>query len=88
MLFWLESYHSVALNLNLLVLDLVRRVARSHNGILAGHAAAESTLELGAKCERVEVGRLIFGEDDTLFGERLVLHALQTVLDVVDLSMG
>lgn len=81
----------IALDFDLLVLDIVLRLPflpRSHDSVLAGHTAIKGALELGAEGKGVQVGGLIFGKDDALLGEGLVLHAGKTMLNVVDLGVG
>lgn len=41
---------------------------RSHDGVLAAHAMAQGTVELGAEGKLLHVVRLLLGEDDTLGG--------------------
>ena len=40
--------------------------ARSHDGVLAGHAATESAVELGTEGQLVEIVRLFFAQGDAL----------------------
>lgn len=58
-----------------------------HDGILAGHAAVESAVELGAEGELAELVRLLFGQGHALLRERLVLHSRQPGFDVADLRL-
>lgn len=65
---------------------LVQDGFAAHDGVLAGHASAESTLNLGSQGELVQVVSLLCGGHESLSLQRLVLETLHAVAVVVDLG--
>ena len=63
-------------------------LARPHDGILAGHATVERALQLGAQSELLQVDALLLGQVHALLCQSLVLHAVESISNVGDLSNG
>lgn len=53
---------------------------------MAGHPPVQSPFELGSQGEFAKIVHLLLGKDNSLLAEGLVLHAVQALLDVLDLS--
>lgn len=65
-----------------------RRLARPHDGILAGHATVERALELSAQGELLQVDALLLGQVNALLRQSLVLHAVEPIANVGNLGDG
>ena len=71
--------------LDLLLLGNVARFSLAHNGVLAAHPPAEGAIELGSEGQLIEVGALFLGKSDPLLCKSLIFHAIEAILDVLDL---
>jgi hypothetical protein len=58
----------------------------AHDSVLASHPPAQSALDLSPESEFVQVVRLLLRGDESLFVERLVLKALEAIVEVEDVG--
>lgn len=61
---------------------------QTHLRVLSGHAALESAVEFGPKGKFLEHGCLLLVQNNPLLLESLVLHAVEALLDGLDLGGG